>query len=507
MPDVRLWNASTDIGRYRFYFASMILLVAIVIVVRPTPLAFPLDDAYITIHNAQALLSGTDRNYGVSPLVGATSEIHLLLVTAMMSLTQPLAASFLVDIAAALLYAIGLARIAFQLGASYFVAALFVALGLLTGYAPYQLLNGLETGLAMAAVTWALSFALNPSLSVALPILCGLLPFVRPELGALSCVLLARQTWLRIRLGERAHAARDGAIALCVAMPFLIWMWWSVGSPISQTASAKQWFFAEQGAPWKAKSAVMLGGFAQAGLLPLVGIACLAHRSRLWKPVCVYIFALVVAWFAFFPSGVTHNFSRYLYDLLPALLCVTLDYLRTSRLAVPWLIVLTGWLALSLPGAWRAYQSGDHFTDGELTSLAQWLNTNLPARSKILVHDAGYLAYATPFQLVDVVGLKTPQSMAFHRACTAPTNGRDRQSAVSAIATTSGVRYAVVLHDAQGYWYALKHDLDATGWTLRELRAPLEPNGYGVYALTPPTSTSHACDLPGHALATVSRAP
>jgi hypothetical protein len=47
-----------------------------------------------------------------------------------------------------------------------------------------------------------------------------------------------------------------------------------------------------------------------------------------------------------FPSGVTHNFSRYLYVLLPALLCIALEYPRTARLGTPLMIVLIGWLAL-----------------------------------------------------------------------------------------------------------------------------------------------------------------
>ena len=42
--------------------------------------AFPLDDAYITLHNARVLLTGSDPYYGTSPLTGATSGVHLALV-------------------------------------------------------------------------------------------------------------------------------------------------------------------------------------------------------------------------------------------------------------------------------------------------------------------------------------------------------------------------------------------------------------------------------------------
>ncbi len=43
----------------------------------PIPV-FPVDDAYIVIHNAQVLLGGSDPNYpGSPPLSGATSAVHL----------------------------------------------------------------------------------------------------------------------------------------------------------------------------------------------------------------------------------------------------------------------------------------------------------------------------------------------------------------------------------------------------------------------------------------------
>src|SRR5690349_19048294 len=59
------------------------------------PIAFPLDDAYITLHNAQVLWSGSDRNYpGVPALMGATSPVHLALVAGLMLVFDPLVASF-----------------------------------------------------------------------------------------------------------------------------------------------------------------------------------------------------------------------------------------------------------------------------------------------------------------------------------------------------------------------------------------------------------------------------
>jgi hypothetical protein len=493
---LRLSAKTTRLRPMQFNIALSVLIAMLALLVRPSPFAFPLDDAYITLHNASVLLFGPDRNYGVSPLIGATSQIHLLLVAATMMFTDPLNASYLVSVAAAMLFATGLARIAFQLGCSMRSAALFVALGFLTGFAPFQLLNGLETGLAMAAVTWAFSLAMNPRPSLALPVLCGLLPFVRPELGALSVVLMVRQSWIRFRAGERASIARDGAIALLVAMPFIVWMWMSTGSPFVQTAMAKRFFFAEQHAPWTRKALSMSGGLLQSGMLPLAIIACLGYRSRLAIPAALYVLSLLGAWYMMFPGGVTHNGSRYLFVLFPAFLLLALDFLRTAKSKTLWIIVLIGSISLMFPGVVGAYRSGIAFTAKEQTSLAQWLDDNLPADARILIHDAGYPAYATPFRFIDVVGLKTPESMRFHRACTAPSNGLDRPLAVSSIALANRVNYAIILHDKSGFWYSIKHDLESTGWTLRLLRPASVIGGYEVFALTPPASRALPCGKP-----------
>src|SRR5437764_1293450 len=112
---------------------------------------FDLDDPYITLHNAQALLSGHDVSYGTtSPLVGATSAVHLLLVTALLLFVQPLWALYLANWLAILLYALGLARLAFQHKPTCLPAALLAAAGLLVAETPYLLPNGMATGLAVA---------------------------------------------------------------------------------------------------------------------------------------------------------------------------------------------------------------------------------------------------------------------------------------------------------------------------------------------------------------------
>ena len=74
--------------------------------------AFPLDDAYITLHNAQSLLSGVDRQFGASPLLGATSSVHLLLVTALGLIVSLPWAAAIVAWGGAGLYLLGLSYLA-----------------------------------------------------------------------------------------------------------------------------------------------------------------------------------------------------------------------------------------------------------------------------------------------------------------------------------------------------------------------------------------------------------
>jgi hypothetical protein len=62
-----------------------------VFLIRQGSPVFPVDDAYISLHSAQVLLTGFDKNFQGSPaLVGVTSVIHVTLTALFMHLLQPL---------------------------------------------------------------------------------------------------------------------------------------------------------------------------------------------------------------------------------------------------------------------------------------------------------------------------------------------------------------------------------------------------------------------------------
>ena len=73
-----------------------------------------------------------------------------------------------------------------------------------------------------------------------------------------------------------------------------------------------------------------------------------------------------------------------------------------------------------------------------LRYLPDWPRDNLPSGSKVLIHDAGLIAVKTDLRLTDVVGLKSPSSVAALRR-----HPGDRAAALSEIAR--GHHYLVEL--------------------------------------------------------------
>src|SRR3990172_2963562 len=173
----------------------LLLLTGLILHVRSTEYPFlPVDDAYTTLHSAEVMRAGEDRNFGTTPpLNGATSAPHVLLVAGLLSFFPPAWASFAAAWLGVVLYALALAHLAFVHRASPAQAALVVLVGLGVGLTLHQLFNGLETGLAMAGLTWALaleSTAAEPGRRWPRLVLFGQLPFLRPELAAAAALVL-----------------------------------------------------------------------------------------------------------------------------------------------------------------------------------------------------------------------------------------------------------------------------------------------------------------------------
>jgi hypothetical protein len=61
----------------------------------------------------------------------------------------------------------------------------------------------------------------------------------------------------------------------------------------------------------------------------------------------------------------------------------------------------------------RAYATDVAFIQGEMVATARWLETNIPPKSLIAVHDIGAIGYFTPRPLLDLAGLVTPEVIPF----------------------------------------------------------------------------------------------
>lgn len=448
---------------------------------------FPLDDAYITLHNARVLIEGRDPNYGVPALVGASSLIHLALVTAFALVLPGGAAAYLVAGIGLVLCLAGLLTLARRLGLPWPEGTALALVGLASGAG--QFLNGLETGLVMAAVTWTLVLALDPP-SRRLALACGLLPFLRPELGLLALVLMARQARLRLAAGPNRTAAlravaADAAVVLAAAAPWLAWSLAETGALLPRTMAAKHAFFgsSSDGLPASVlyAAAMIVGGIgpAAAALLFLGGGP--GSALRWFAGLFILGFALT-NW-----EVLAHNGHRYTYALLPVALfaAMRLGAAHGPRL-LRLLILAQAAVALASPSPIAAQQA----RVVQYEALARWAQANLP-RARLLIHDAGVIAAASELPLTDLVGLKSPDSIADHRRWTAPSGGAERFRALDAIARRSGATHAIILDDAPDrFWASLADDLRRGGWGVDPVETGTAPGPYIFYRLTPPASAA-----------------
>lgn len=480
---------------YIFVPVVLVTLFLIMAVVYGAPV-FQFDDSYITLHNAQVLLWGADPNYESPALVGATSVVHTVVVTGLLVLLPPLWALMVAQWIGVLLYALGVIYLGQIKRVSTFGTVLLLISAILLPGTPYQLLNGLETGLMMAAAVWSLALAGNKDRFRELSIISGILPFIRPELAVLSVLLLGTQIYSRRLDPDRIRwAGRILAFAALGALPWVTLLYANTGHFLPTSISAKRLFFAE------------------AGLKPSIKWAWLSHKltdfvSGLWifafaalffliDPQglisIVFILAFVASYYLEFPGALGHYAGRYMYALLPFLVSAMATGLaRQSRLIRYCAFVI---LLLSIlyemgqaPAGWRAYLEGRHYTTTELADVAKFCSDRIPTTSRIMVHDAGYIAYATRFHLVDFVGLKTPAAIELHRILTFPTVGRRRAEAVHQFALRTQPEYLVML---QGWdqLFQITNGLRSRGWELEEIRDIPDNDGiaakahYSVYKI------------------------
>ena len=456
---------------------------------------FPLDDPYIIQHSIHGLLLGhEDRFIGGRPLDGVTSPAFLLPILVLSAIMPLVWAHALVNAAAAVLYVVGVFRFATMAGVAMVWVACITILGTIAGLTLFHLLNGLETGLAMAAVIWALLWFRDP-----LPdkpwksAILGVMPFIRPELTVLSLLIIARACWGAAKAKPpSAWIAYNIAWAAGGALPAMIFLLLNDAPPIPNTISAKAYFFAEGCRPFMERLISAAGysaGFFAVLDIAAAGFVGVALSTWRW-PAAAFVVILFVAHAITLPSAPAHNFHRYLYVLLPfavagwvALISSSMKLLRRFSMALLFAAIVLA--AIRLDAVWRVYNEQlDLYSRVEMADLSDWIIANLPPDEAIAIHDAGYISLRGTNPLVDVVGLKTPASIEAHKRYTYQSCSRDPR-ALDEILRQHDARYFVVL-DHWDRVFHLTDSLRSIGWTLIRLDTERGDSEYKVYQVMPP---------------------
>lgn len=404
----------------------------------------PLDDSWIHLHFARNLAEGAGFSYNPGhPVAGSTAPLWTLLLGAGFVVAGPAlwvakSLGFILTLATALVtrrLALILMRggedggegaqdqgegLAFLAG----VAVLFTA-GLAWGS-----LSGMEVPLAAFLVTAALWVHVAARESAA-AILCGLAVLARPEALLLVPFLLFSRP---LTLGRAARLL--GVVSLLLA-PAAAFSLATLGALVPATAAAKveggllglllgarePWMLALGARPWR--FFVDWVGFlwTQHPLLPFlvpVGLLSLARQGRaLLVPALVLVahpmgMALLAPY-----RGPSFQEGRYSAHLVPLAVVVALAGISWFWRARRRQWVIAGWLCLALVSLWPAslrYAWAVQNINAMQVHLGEWVTRNLPANARLALNDVGAIAFISRREVVDLMGLVTPEILPYRRA-------------------------------------------------------------------------------------------
>jgi hypothetical protein len=391
---------------------------------------FPLDDSWIHMQFARNLAEGAGFAYNPGvPVAGSTAPLWTVLLGLAFALAGPsvLLAKCL-GVGAAGAAALLTGRAALGWGAAP-VTATAAGLALLAaGPMVWGALAGMEVPLAALLVAGALA-ADARGREVLAGALAALAPLARPEAIVFSVLLaLARPGRRRLVVfGVLLAAALAPAVAFSLA---------TVGAPVPATAAAK----VEGGAlgwlvgvrePWRhlliERPARFLVDWVSwlwttHPLLPLALVPALAWVWRRRGPALgVPALALVlhpVAMALLAPyRGPGFQEGRYSAHLLPLALVVLAAALGPrSHPARP--ALAAGWLVLALvallPAAQR-YAWGVQNINAMQVHLGRWVDEHLPRRARLALNDIGAITYVSRREVIDLMGLVTPEIVPYRR--------------------------------------------------------------------------------------------
>jgi len=392
----------------------------------------PLDDAWIHAHFARNLAEGAGFAYNPGvPVAGSTAPLWTLLLAGAFLLAGPsLAAIKALGVATALGAALATHAAARAWGATP-ASALAAAVALAwTGALAWGALSGMEVTLAALLVALALR-AHARGRAGATARWAALAALARPE-ALVPGVLLAAagpHTWRR--------AAIFTGTALGVLGPWVAFSLATVGAPVPATAAAKVeggllGWVTGRAEPWGqallARPAAFAGEWVgwlatthwalPVALGPALALAWRRGGRTLGLPALALVaHPLAMAVLAPY-RGPGFQEGRYSIHLLPlafVLLGGALDALpRAWRRPA-----LVGWLALALatlPAAAARYGWAVQNINAMQVHLGHWVDRHVPAGARLALNDVGAIAWVSRREVIDLMGLVTPEVIPYRRA-------------------------------------------------------------------------------------------
>lgn len=450
---------------------------------------FVYDDSYITLSNALALI-GHSNPYASVALAGSTSLLHVVMVAALAMAIPPEAALGASCFISGVLYVSGLLALGRAVGASNTSRALVAILCSWAGLSMFHVYNGLETGLALAAICWTLTWMAQERFHLVLMALPWL-PWVRPELGALSMLYLAniglqgKKSEKGLRL-TKTHWYMVGCSAFLSGLVLIF-----SGITPSATATAKKNWFAEDCLSPEIKYAWIqngLTGFSSAILPILIGapLMCLTKNGRTG---ILFTSLLIGAFYLKFPGGMSHYDFRYLYLSVPFMLHGLLSLSGSKRLwarrlgrATILAVAIFTLTSAPLQSIQRAKEGRD-FTASHLAPAAMAALTAAGKDRSIAIHDAGYIGYVgQDARLIDIVGLKSSDVVPIHERITHASCGRMRSDAVAEIIKNKKPDYLIILRQWDRLFH-ISNSAQNAGIPFSLTPIWTDPDGYDVYRI------------------------
>jgi hypothetical protein len=191
------------------------------------------------------------------------------------------------------------------------------------------------------------------------------------------------------------------------------------------------------------------------------------------------------------PSALNWNSGRYQFIFVPVVVFGLVDTLTAPE---RWRrLIARGCLAAAIFSTLCTVQvqstNYEHALAVYRTNLIEtivWANAHIPPGSMVMIHDAGYVAYAGHFRLVDCVGLKTPEAVSINRVLTFPSNGAKRPEAIAKIAELFHPQYLIAVKSWNS-GFILAGSLRRAGWRVTKIfesaAAPSDTEIYEVFAL------------------------